>query len=134
MNPAIDQTGRKKPRATYRSSVTHNRQRIGYPVTESKKDSNFQQPIVDHSLVWRFVGWLGGLTLALRQARRMLLAHNPNSLSHRTSGSVDPQKCLTDQRQAQLETARELLLIIPEWEECFGCKFFPRFATRAGFD
>ena len=25
-------------------------------------------------------------------------------------------------------------LVIPEWEDRFGCSFFPRFATRSGFD
>jgi len=116
-------------RTTYRTSVQQARMLIGYAV-----DKFGHQPVVDHSLVWRFLGWLGGLTVSLDKARQMILQNNPNSLCHRTSGCVDPHKARSLQRHTTLETARQLLLIIPEWEECFGCKFFPKFATRSGFD
>jgi len=92
------------------------------------------QAVVPASLVWRFVGWLGTLTRSLDKAREMLLQHDPNSLCHRASGSVAPHKAVTEARQHALETARQLLLIMPEWDRCFDCKFFPRFATRTGFD
>jgi hypothetical protein len=92
------------------------------------------QAVIPPSLPWRFIGWLGSLVVALSQARQMLLQKNPDSLCHRVSGSVDPFKARSDQRLATLETARQLLLIIPEWEACFGRPFFPQFATRAGFD
>jgi hypothetical protein len=84
--------------------------------------------------VWRFVGWLGGLTLVLDKAREMLLKRDPNSLCHRIDGSVNPRKARSDERLRALETARQLLKIVPEWEEHFDCRFFPRFATRSGFD
>ncbi len=70
----------------------------------------------------------------LDKAREMILKRNPNSLCHRIDGSVDPEKARSDERLQRLETARQLLLIIPEWEELYGRKFFPRFATRSGFD
>jgi len=111
---------------------------IGYPpvAREGSSDdpSTTHQPVVDHSLIWRFAGWLGGLALVLDAARSMVLKSNPDSLCHRRAGSVDPYKARSPERMATLETARQLLLVIPEWEECFGCSFFPRFATRAGFD
>lgn len=94
----------------------------------------YHQAVIPPSLPWRFIGWLGSLALALSQARQMLLQKNPHSLCHRVSGSVDPFKARSDERMATLETARQLLLIIPEWEACFGRPFFPPFATRAGFD
>jgi hypothetical protein len=127
---------------TYRKAVLHNRCQIGYPIEQhntehdntEQHEHSFHQPVVPPSLVWRFVGWLGSLSLMLDKAREMILKKNPNSLCHRVTGCVDPGKARSDERLCTLETARQLLLIIPEWEELHGCKFFPRFATRSGFD
>jgi len=136
-------------RTTYRSVVRHNRCLIGYPLQEpddanadpntdsqqKQQDASKQhQAVVPPSLVWRFIGWLGDLMFSLDKAREMLLQRNPNSLCHRVAGSVAPHKAATEARRHTLETARQLLLIVPEWEGCFDDKFFPRFATRAGFD
>jgi hypothetical protein len=135
-------------KTTYRKAVLHDRCQIGYPVPEqdsteqdsTEQDSteqdapSFDQPVIWPSLVWRFVGWLGGLSRSLDKAREMILKRNPNSLCHRVDGSVDPDKARSDERLRSLETTRQLLLIIPEWEELHGCRFFPRFATRSGFD
>lgn len=101
---------------------------------DQTEEPSVSQPVVSPSTVWRFVGWLGSLSWMLDKAREMILKQNPNSLCHRIDGRVAPEKHRGDQRQATLETARQLLLIIPEWEELFGCTFFPRFATRSGFD
>jgi hypothetical protein len=110
---------------------------IGYPprAREASSDdaSPIHQPVVDHSLIWRFVGWLGGLTSVLEEARSMVLRIDPASLCHRREGSVASRKARSLERLSTLETARELLLVIPEWEGHFGCSFFPRFATRSGF-
>ena len=86
------------------------------------------------SLVWRMAGWLGGLAIVLGRAREMILQHDPHSLCHRVAGTVAPHKARTPERLATLQTARQLVLVMPEWEECFGRKFFPQFATRSGFD
>jgi hypothetical protein len=128
----------EQPRLTYRQSVRDGRSLIGYPPVAreaSSADDPFpHQPVVDHSLIWRFVGWLGALTAVLGEARSMVLQSNPDSLCHRRWGSVDPHKARSPERLSTLETARQLLLMIPEWEDRFGCSFFPRFATRSGFD
>jgi len=132
---------RKATRTTYRSAVRHNRQKIGYPVQPIDEHENkgpegprFQhQAVVPPSLVWRFIGWLGSLTLTLDKAREMILQHDPNSTCHRVGGSVAPFQWRSDERMETLETARQLLLIMPEWERCFGRPLFPQFATRSGF-
>lgn len=80
------------------------------------------------------VGWLGSLTLVLDRAIAMNLRHNPDSTCHRMTGLVDPRKARSLDRMGKLETAKQLLQIIPEWEGYFGCPFFPRFATRSGFE
>ena len=136
-----------RAKVRYRDAVKHDRQRIGYAIehappqdTETRLDEpsseadSFHQPIVDHSLIWRMVGWLGGLTLALDKACEMILQRNPNSLCHRYTSNVSQAKARSDQRQKALETADHLLQVIEEWEAIFGEKFFPRFATRSGFD
>jgi hypothetical protein len=138
--------------ATYRSVVRYERRLIGYPVQppdlidtpaqepddkecepDSEQPDPFHQAVIAHTLVWRFVGWLGSLQLALDKAREMILQQHPGSLCHRISGHVHPRKARSDHRLRTLETARQLLLIMPEWEDCLGHKFFPRFATRSGF-
>ncbi len=128
----------EKATVTYRRSVQHDRCLIGYPLAISDASASDghrgEQQVVDHSLVWRVVGWLGSLTWVLDKAREMILQSNSASTCHRLEGSVDPHKARSPERLTTLETARQLLLIVPEWEECFGCKFFPRFATRSGFD
>ncbi len=136
-------------RATYRSVVRHAYCLIGYPIqrrdaqgsqveTTDEQAAPLQagdhQPVVPPSLVWRMATWLGGLSLVLDKARQMVLQHDPQSLCHRVDGNVAPRKARTPERLEVLQTARQLLLVIPEWEECFGRKFFPQFATRAGFD
>lgn len=123
---------------TYRESVRHERCMIGYPLPEpepgSASSSAPNQAVVDHSLIWRFLTWFGGLTSVLDEARAMILQNSPQSTCHRLGGNLDPHKARSPERLTTLETAGQLLRIIPEWEACFGCRFFPRFATRAGFD
>jgi len=151
-------------RHTYRSVVRHDRCLIGYPLSkhnaaaqaattspqtpapqdnvqqqdtlpqDTPAQADDDQAVIPPSLVWRFVGWLGGLTLTLDKAREMILQQNPNSLCHRMAGNVPPHKARSTERLRVLETARQLLLVMPEWEECFDNQLFPRFATRSGFD
>jgi len=137
-------------RTTYRSVVRHAHCLIGYPIQRrdaqsppadvgdvpeaGSPEAGDHQPVVAPSLVWRMVTWLGSLSLVLEKARQMVLQHNSHSLCHRVDGGVPPSKARTPERLVVLQTARQLLLVMPEWEECFGRKFFPQFATRAGFD
>lgn len=128
----------EKPKVSYRQSVRHGRSLIGYPPVarepSSDDGSRTHQPVVPHSLIWRFVGWLGCLTSTLEDARSMILQVNPASPCHRFEASVDPHKSRSPERRRTLETARQLLLVRSEWEDFFGCSFFPRFATRSGVD
>jgi hypothetical protein len=125
----------KKPKVSYRGSVRHGRQKIGYPLDDARGDEQVcEQAVVDHSLIWRMAGWLGALSGALDKAREMLLQSNPDSTCHRITGGGDPHKARSPERLTTLAEARQLLLVMSEWEECFGRKFFPRFATRSGFD
>ena len=129
--PASQAPKQNATRVTYRSAVRHDRQKIGYPPQRSEGTGH--QSVIPPTLLWRFIGWLGSLTLSLDKAREMILKYDPNSTCHRVQGSVDPFKARSDKRLETLETARQLLLIMPEWERCFGRPLFPQFATRSGF-
>ena len=89
--------------------------------------------LLRHSTVWRTLTWLG------RQGSRSAgpptdpRAPSPVALPS-LCGRLAPQKFRSPQRQALLEQARQLLQVIDEWETLFPEPFFPRFATRAGFD
>jgi len=79
------------------------------------------------------LSWLGCQRAALAKGRQLIQQHNPRSTCHRFAGSVAPQKFRSPQRERLLRQARQLLHLIVEWEATFPEKFFPRFATRAGF-
>ena len=83
--------------------------------------------------IWRMLTWMGCQLVALAEARRQVLESNPQSTCHWFVGAVAPQKFRSPQRQRQLQQACQLLHVAAEWEELFREKFFPRFATRAGF-
>jgi hypothetical protein len=88
---------------------------------------------LDHSTIWRTLGWLGGQLAALLTGRRLIQQHNPSSLCHRFVGAVAPHKFRSPKREQLLRQSRQLLYLIAEWDELFPEKFFPRFATRSGF-
>jgi hypothetical protein len=83
--------------------------------------------------VWRMLAWLGAQLAALAEARRLIHQRDPESTCHRFVGAVAPQKFRSPQRAEQLQRSRQLLQVIAEWEALFPERFFPRFATRAGF-
>ena len=83
--------------------------------------------------LWRMLSWLGGQLAALAQGRQLIQQHNPGSTCHRFVGAMAPHKFRSPQREQLLRQSRQLLHLIAQWEATFPEKFFPRFATRAGF-
>jgi len=77
--------------------------------------------------------WLGGQLASLAAGRESIQQHHPASTCHRFVGAVAPHKFRSPQREQVLRQSRQLIHLIVEWEELFPEKFFPRFATRAGF-
>lgn len=80
------------------------------------------------------LAWLGCQVVALAEGRRLIEQHCPTSTRHRFAGAVDPHKFRSPQRERLLRQSRQLLHLAAEWEGVFPEKFFPRFATRSGFD
>jgi len=90
--------------------------------------------VLDHSTVWRILAWLGCQVAAMAKGREQILQHAPQSACHRFVGAVAPHKFRSPQRERILRRSRQLFYLMAEWDELFPTKFFPRFATRAGFD
>jgi hypothetical protein len=90
--------------------------------------------LFDHSTVWRMLAWLGGQLAALANGREQILQHAPQSTCHRFAGVVAPHKFRSPQRERILRRSRQLIYLMVEWDERFPTRFFPRFATRSGFD
>jgi len=93
-----------------------------------------ERGLLDHSTVWRMLTWMGCQLAALATGRQLIQQHNPCSTCHRFVGAVAPHKFRSPQRGQLLRQSRQLLHLIAEWDEGFPEKFFPRFATRSGFD
>jgi len=93
-----------------------------------------ERGLLDHSTVWRMLTWLGCQLAALATGRELIQQRDPNSTCHRFVGAIGPHKFRSPQRGQLLRQSRQLLHLMGEWEERFPEKFFPRFATRSGFD
>jgi hypothetical protein len=116
---------------SYRRTVRPHGYVTGYQT--SADSSAIEERALHQMTVWRMLTWLGSQLAALAKGRQLLQEQDPRSTCHRFVGAVAPHKFRSPQRERQLRQARQLLHLIAEWEATFPEKFFPRFATRAGF-
>lgn len=116
---------------SYRQTVRPHGRVTGYQTPSDA--SVIDERALHHMTVWRMLTWLGRQLAALAKGRQMIQEHNPRSTCHRFVGAVAPQKFRSPQRERFLCQSRQLLHLRAEWEAAFPEKFFPRFATRAGF-
>ena len=118
-------------RQSYRRTVRLRGPITGYqtPVGATTPDER----ALHHMTVWRMLTWLGCQLAALAQGRQLIQQQNPTSTCHRFAGAVGPHKFRSPERERLLRQSRQLLHVVAEWEASFPEKFFPRFATRAGF-
>jgi hypothetical protein len=119
-------------RQSYRETASPGGRARGYQTPPGA--SVIDERGLDHSSVWQMLSWLGCQLAALATGRQLIQQHNPASTCHRFVGFVAPHKFRSPQRGRLLRQSRQLLHLIAEWEELFPEKFFPRFATRSGFD
>ena len=120
-------------KASYREIASPNGRRRTYrsaPGTPAMDKGG----LLDHSTIWRMLTWMGLQLAALTAGRQAVLQRNPSSTCHRFVGAVARHKFRSPQREQLLRRWRQLLQVIGEWNELFPESFFPRFATRAGFD
>jgi hypothetical protein len=118
-------------RQSYRQTVRAQGRVTGYQTPAGA--SAIEERALHHMTLWRMLSWLGGQLAALAQGRQLLQQHHPGSTCHRFVGAMAPHKFRSPQREQLLRQSRQLLHLIAEWEATFPEKFFPRFATRAGF-
>jgi hypothetical protein len=116
---------------TYRETASRGGRTTGYVTPPGA--AAIDERKLDHSTIWRMLGWLGGQLAALFIGRRLLQEQHPGSSCHRFVGAVAPHKFRSPQRECLLRQSRQLLHLSAEWDGLFPEKFFPRFATRSGF-
>ena len=109
-------------RQTYRATASPAGRTTGY-VTRSGA-ATIDERKLDHSTIWRMLGWLGGQLAALLTGRRLLQEQHPGSTCHRFVGAVAPHKFRSPQRERLLRQSRQLLYLIAEWDGLFPEKFF----------
>jgi hypothetical protein len=118
-------------RQSYRQTASPGGRATGYQTPP--ESPTIDERALHHSTIWRMLTWLGSQSAALVLGRQQVQERHPGSTCHRFLGAVAPQKFRSPQREQLLRRARQLLHLIVEWERLFGQRFFPRFATRAGF-
>ena len=85
------------------------------------------------STVWRWLSWLGGMPRTLRAAWDLIRQKEPNSMLHRQSWAVPPEKYRSEKRQNALQQAMQLLAADRVCESLFGEGIFPRYAISRGW-
>jgi hypothetical protein len=118
-------------RQSYRQTASPGGRATGYQTPPGSPA--IDERALHHSTIWCMLTWLGSQSAALVLGRQEVQQRHPGSTCHRFLGAVAPQKFRSPQREQLLRCSRQLLHLITEWEGLFRQKFFPRFATRAGF-
>jgi hypothetical protein len=105
---------------------------IGYQQQPDRSTSEERR--LHPSTLWQALTWLGSQLEAFQWGLRLLVQSDPNCDCHRFLGAVAPHKFRSPPRGKKLRNARRLLHLIDRWDRQFPEPFFPRFATRSGFD
>jgi hypothetical protein len=109
-----------------RKATTPNGMAVCY--TEREVDNR----CLSHTTLWRWLTFLGTMTVTLQTGIDLYLRQFPNSSMHRFEAAVAPHKYRSEARSQILRQARHLLYLNNCWQKVFaGEKFFPRFATMA---
>lgn len=89
-------------------------------------------PALSHTTLWRWLTFLGAMTLSLQAGTQAFLQANPSSSFPHFEGRVHPSRARTDKRLELLSIARRLLHLQTLWEQPFlTTPFFAHFATLA---
>lgn len=89
-----------------------------------------------HSSVWRWLSWLGGLTVTLHSASQLISQKDLGSTLHREVIPIDPKKYRGEEgcaRHQLLAQAGRMLLTEAVFERLLKKKIFPTFATGCGW-
>ena len=104
------------------------------PVTSSHGKAvgyESEEHALSHTTLWRFLTWLGAMTISLSTGVDLFQKAFPESNIHRFTGSISPSKFRSESRAESLRNADRLLNLISRWDTAFPKeRFFPRFATK----
>jgi len=90
-----------------------------------------QDHALSHTTLWRFLTYLGAMTISLNSGVELFLKTFPESTIHRFTGAITPRKYRIELRAQILRNANRLLNLISQWNTAFPKeRFFPRFATK----
>lgn len=90
-----------------------------------------EEHALSHTTLWRFLTWLGAMTISLSRGVDLFQKAFPESTIHRFTGSISPSKFRSESRAESLRNADRLLNLISRWDTAFPKeRFFPRFATK----
>ena len=86
---------------------------------------------LSHTTLWRFLTFVGAMTISLSTGVDLFQKAFPESTIHRFTGTISPRKFRSDARAQSLRNANRLLNLISRWDAAFPKeRFFPRFATK----
>jgi len=86
---------------------------------------------LSHTTLWRFLTYLGAMTISLNTGVELFLKAFPESTIYRVTGAISPRKYRSELRAQILRNANRLLNLISQWDIAFPKeRFFPRFATK----
>jgi hypothetical protein len=114
---------------SYRQAMWVDRQRIVYGPHNGQED--LRQ--LSHTTLWRWLGWLGGMTTLLAATCKLIRDKDPSADLFRQSYPIDPRRYRSEQRRQVLQTATRVLDAAEWFERIFGVRFFTDFGTGPGF-
>lgn len=114
---------------SYRQAMWVGRLRIAYASPHGQED--LRQ--LSHTTLWRWLGWLGRMSELLATASKLIRDKDPACDLFRRSYGLDPQRYRSEHRRQVLQNAARLLDAAEEFQRLFCVRFFPDFATGAGF-
>ena len=114
---------------SYRKAMWVYRQRIAYASPNGQED--LRQ--LSHTTLWRWLGWLGTMPVLLATVSKLIRDKAPECDLFRRPYGLDPRRYRSEQRRQVLQNAARLLDAAREFQRLFGVRFFPDFATGAGF-
>jgi hypothetical protein len=112
---------------SYRKAMWVGRRRIAY----DHGPEDWRQ--LSHTTLWRWLGWLGGMTVLVAAACKLIRDKDPTVDLFRRPYPLDPRRYRSQQRRQALQNAARLLDAATRFEQLFDARFFTDFGTGTGF-
>ena len=117
----------KNTDVSYRKAMWVGRRRIAY----DNGPEDWRQ--LSHTTLWRWLGWLGGMTVLMAAACKLIRDKDPAVDLFRRAYPLDPRRYRSQQRRQTLQNAMRLLDAAALFGQFFNARFFTDFGTVTGF-